>query len=223
MDTKMIALLCFGVLSLFLCLLSSLFTKTEKVKTFIAIKGLASFSYVLLSLIACNLIYNMKAYSLFIVVGIVAFMFSTTIRAIPTRSDMFHTFYTFIEAIGFAFMSVNVFFLMEIPLFGLAGGAGAFLIMMIIYLVLRKGDAKKDKIANLLLILTSAILLGVCANFAVIAFTPQALIMAGGAALAFSYVIIQTLTSFTNKKAGIAKNILLGLALICLALSIYFI
>ena len=220
---KLIVLICFGVLSLFLCILSALYTKTEKVKTFIAIKGLASFSYVLLALISCNMIYTMKAYSLFIVIGIATFMFSCIIRAIPTKSDMFHAFYTLIEAIGFAFMLTSVFFLMEFPLFGLIGGLGSFLIVMIVYLVLRKKHITKDKLANLLLQLTSSLFLGITVHFAIVSLTAQAFIMAGGAILAFSYVIIQTFSHFTNKKTGIAKNILIGVALILLALSIYFI
>ena len=203
MDMKLIVILIFGVLSLFLCLTSSIFTKTEKVKTFIALKGLASFSYVLLSLVACNLVFNMKAYILFIISGIVVFMFSNLVRAIPTRSDMFRTFYTFVEAIGFAFLIVSLFFMIEMPLIGLIAAAVAFIATMIVYLVLKKKDLKKDKLASLLLILTASLLLG-------------------GAALLFAYVILQTFTSFTNKGCVIAKNILLGLGQICLALSIFF-
>ncbi len=220
---KLLTILIFGVLSLFLCFLSAFFTKTEKVKTFIAIKGLANFSYILLALIACNLIFKIQAYTLFIIVGLALFMFSTTIRAIPTRSDMFHTFYTFVEALGFAFMIVSVFFLIELPLYGLASGAGAFLILMIIYLVLRKADQKKDKFANLILQLASLLLLCITLNLVIISFTTQSLVMAIGALFATVYVIIQTFTTFTNKKCGIVKNIFIGLALICLALSIFFI
>ena len=223
MDTKLIVILIFAVLSLFLCLTSSLFTKTEKVKTFIALKGLSSFSYALLGLVACNLVFNMKAYSLFIIVGIVVFMFSNIVRAIPTRSDMFHTFYTFIEALGFAFLTVSVFFIVEMPLIGLIAAAGTFLVTMIVYLIVRKKDLKKDKLANLSLILTASLLLGVAVNFAIIFLTVQAFIMAGGAALLFTYVVLQAFTSFTNKSCVIAKNIMLGLGQICLALSIFFI
>ena len=223
MDMKLIVILIFGVLSLFLCLTSSIFTKTEKVKTFIALKGLASLSYVLLALVACNLVFTMKAYSLFIIAGIVVFMFSNIVRAIPTRSDMFHTFYSFIEAIAFAFLVVSLFFVVEMPLIGLIAGAGAFVVTMILYLVLRKKDLKKDKLANIALILTSSLFFGIGINFAIIFLTAQSFIMAGGAALLFAYVVLQTFTLFTNKKCVIAKNILLGLGQICLALSIFFI
>lgn len=223
MDMKLIVILIFGVLSLFLCLTSAIFTKTEKVKTFIALKGLASFSYVLLSLVACNLVFNMKAYILFIISGIVVFMFSNIVRAIPTRSDMFRTFYTFVEAIGFAFLTVSLFFMIEMPLIGLIAAAVAFIATMIVYLVLKKKDLKKDKLASLLLILTASLLLGISANFAIIFLTAQAFVFAGGAALLFAYVILQTFTSFTNKGCVIAKNILLGVGQICLALSIFFI
>ncbi len=220
---KLIVILIFGILSLFLCLTSAFFTKTEKVKTFIALKGLASFSLVLLSLIACNLVFNMKAYFLFIIAGIVVFMFSNIVRAIPTRSDMFHTFYTFVEAIGFAFLTISLFFMIEMPLIGLIAGAVAFIATMIVYLILRKKDLKKDKLASLLLIFTASLLLGISVNFAIIFLTVQSFIFAGGALLLFAYVILQSFTSFTNKRCVVAKNILLGLGQICLALSIYFI
>ncbi len=223
MDIKLITIIIFGVLSLFLCCLSAFFTKTEKVKTFIAIKGLASFSYILLALIACNLVFKIQAYTLFIIVGMTLFMFSTTIRAIPTRSDMFHTFYTFVEGLGFGFLITSIFFLIEFPLYGLAGAAGAFLILMIVYLIVRKKDQSKDKLANLFLQLTSFALLGISANFAVITLTLQSILMAAGALLASVYVIIQTFTLFTNKKCGMVKNLFIGLALILLGLSIFFI
>ena len=223
MDTRYIAIMCFGALALFLCFLAGFFTKTERVKTYIAIKGLANFSYILLALICSNLIFNMYAYALFIVIGLIAFMFSTTIRAIPTRSDMFHAFYTIIEAIGFISMTTSIFFLVEMPIIGMIVAAALFVVLMIVYLITRKADAKKDKIANLILILTSCAYLGIAINLVIVTMSVQAFLMAGGGLLTMAYTIIQTHTSFTNKKCGIAKNILMGLGLICIALSIFFI
>jgi hypothetical protein len=134
-----------------------------------------------------------------------------------------HTFYTFIESIAFAFLVISVFFVMEMPLIGLIAGAAAFIVTMILYLVLRKKDLKKDKLASLTLIFASSMFLGIAINFAIMFLTIQSFIFAGGAALLFAYMILQSFTLFTNKKCVIAKNILLGVGQVCLALSIYFI
>jgi len=150
-------------------------------------------------------------------------MFSCIVRSIPTKTDMFHTFYTIIESISFAFMLTSVFFLMDFPLFGLIGGIVAFITVMIIYLILRKRDSKKDKLLNLVLIFTSSLFAGLTINFAIVSLSSQGFLMAIGAVVAFAYMVLQTNTFYANKKVVIAKNILLGCALIILALSIYFI
>lgn len=223
MDTRLLAIICFGALALFLCFFAGFFTKTEKVKTFIMLKSLASFSYVLLGLIACNLVYNLNANSLFIIIGLVIFLVSTVVRAIPTKTDMFHVFYTLIESLGFASFIVSMFFLIEKPFIGLIAGAGTFVVLMTVYLIVKKAHVKKDKLVNLLLQLASSLFLGISVNLAIILVSIQSFLIAGGALLVFVYTIIQTFSHFTNKKCGAAKNILLGFGLICLALAIYFI
>lgn len=223
MDTKYISLICFGALALTLCFFAAFFTKTEKVKTYIATKGLASFSYIVLALTSANLIYGLPATSLFVTLGLIAFMFSTIIRAIPTRSDMFHAFYSIIESFGFAFLAISVFFMIEMPMIGGIVAGGVFLVLMIIYLIIRKADAKKDKLANLLLILSCSAFFGLAINCVVDLMTIQAFMIAGGGLLLSIYTVLQTFTSFTNKKCSITKNIFAGLGLILLAVSIFFI
>ena len=223
MDNRLIAMICFGALALFLCFFAGFFSKREKVKTFIMLKSLASFSYVLLALIACNLIYLLNAFSLFIIIGLIIFLESTIIRAIPTKTDMFHVFYTIIESLGFASFIVSIFFLIEKPFIGLIVGASAFLILMIVYLVVKKAHAKKDKLSNLLLQFLSSMFLGISINLALILLSIQSFLLVGGSLLIFVYTIIQTFTHFANKKCGVAKNLLLGLGLICLAVSLFFI
>ena len=223
MDAKLIVIIAFGVLALGMCLLSALYTKTEKVKSYIAVKGIASLTYLTLAVVATNLIYITYAYAIFIILALALFMYSSIVRAIPTRSDMFRSLYTLFESIAFACLVVAVFFLFTMPLYGLLGGVVAFLVLMIIYLVKRKEDPSKDKLFNLLLFFCSSILLGTAMNFVVLAFSVTSLLIALGSVFAFVYVVLQNFTSFTNKKAGIAKNIFLGVALIILALAIYFI
>ena len=223
MDSRYIVIGCFGALALFLCFFAGFFTKTEKVKTFIALKSLASFSYVILALVACNFVFKTYAYSLFIIGGLAAFMLSTIVRAIPTRSDMFRTFYTYIEGFGFGMMVVSFFFLMNLPLIGFIVGGVAFIAYLITYLVVRKKDTKKDKLANLFLQLIYSFLLGIAINYAIAIFTIQSILLAFGALVCGAYVTLQTFTTFTNKKCVIAKNVLLGVGLILLALSIFFI
>lgn len=223
MDTRYIILGCFGILALTLCLLSALFTKTEKVKVFIILKGLSTFSYVLLALISINLVYNMSAFSLFVTIGLCAFMFSNIVRAIPTKTDMFRTFYTYIESFGFAFLVTSTFFLIEKPFIGLIIGSCAFIIMMIVYLVMKKSHLKKLKFANLLLLITSLVFSGITINLLCLMFSVQNLLLTIGAVFLSTYVGIQVFSHFQNKTNNITKNIFLGLGLILLALSIFFI
>lgn len=223
MDTRYIVLGCFGVLALTLCLLSALFTKTEKVKTFIMLKGLSTFSYVLLALISINLVYNMSASSLFITIGLCAFMFSNIVRAIPTKTDMFRTFYTYIESFGFAFLATSIFFLIAKPFIGLIAGGVTFVVMMIVYLVIMKSHPKKLKFANLFLLITSLIFSGITINLLCVMFSIQNILLTVGAIFLSVYTIIQVMSHFQNKKANITKNIFLGFGLILLALSIFFI
>ena len=223
MDTKLIIVIAFGVLALAMCVLSACYTKTEKVKSYIAIKGLATLCYLSLAVVSTNLIFATYAYAIFIILGLALFMFSSIIRAIPTRSDMFRAFYTLFESIAFGCFITSVFFLFSKPYYGLIGGLATFLILMIIYLVKRKEDFKKDKLANLLLFLCSSIFFGISMNFAIISFSLNSLLFAVSSAFAFTYVILQNFSNFANKKANIVKNLFLGIALILASLAIYFI
>ena len=223
MDAKLIVVIAFGVLALGMCFLSAFFTRTDKVKSFISIKGLTSLTYLSLAIVSTNLIYITYAYAIFIILALALFMFSSIVRAIPTRSDMFRSLYTLFESIAFACLVVSVFFLFTMPLYGLIGGLVAFLVLMIVYLVKRKADAKKDKLANLLLFFCSSMFLGTAFQFVIMTFSITSLLMTLGSTFAFVYVILQNFTAFTNKKAGIVKNIFLGVALILIALTIYFI
>ena len=116
-----------------------------------------------------------------------------------------------------------MFFLIEKPYIGLIIGAGTFIVLMIVYLVVKKSHAKKDKLANLLLQIASSMFLGISVNLAILLLSVQSFLIAGASLIIFAYTIIQTFSHFTNKKCGAAKNILLGLGLICLSLAIYFI
>ena len=223
MDAKIIVVIAFGVLALAMCFLSAFYTRTDKVKSYITIKGLSSLTYLTLAIVSTNLIFITYAYAIFIILALALFMFSSVIRAIPNRTDMFHSLYTLFESIAFACLIVSIFFLFSFPLYGLLGGLVSFLTLMIIYLVKRKNDAKKDKLANLLLFFCCSIYLGITLNFVVVAFSVTSLILAFSSLFAFVYVVLQNFSLFTNKKAGIVKNIFLGVALILSALAIFFI
>lgn len=223
MDTRLFALIAFGVLALFMCFLSAFYTKSEKVKSFIAIKSLSSLSYIVLAVVSTNLVYITYAYALFIVLALAIFMMSNIVRAIPTRSDMFHSFYTFFESLAVCSLIISVIFLFSKPLYGLVIGVSFFLVLLVAYLIKKKTDTKKDKLTNLLLFLASCLYLGISANFAVITFSVVSMLMAVSGLFLFVYVILQNFTLFTNKKAGIVKNIFLGISLIIVSLAIFFI
>ena len=223
METKYIALICFGILSLFLCLFSAIFTKTEKTKIFITLKGLAGLSYITLALVGANLNYKLEAFALFVALALIIFMFSSTIRDIPTKTDMFHTYYTYVASFAFAFMTISLFFQFANPLIGLLSGFGASLILLLVYLLTKKKHQTKDKIANIILFLFSSLYLGMSINYIVAAFSVQSLIYTLSALSTFVYVILQNFTHFTTKKYMITKNIFLGVGLILAALTIFFI
>lgn len=223
METKYIALICFGILSLFLCLFSAIFTKTEKTKIFITLKGLAGLSYIALALVGANLNYKLEAYALFVALALIIFMFSSTIRAIPTKTDMFHTYYSSVEAFGFAFLTLSMFFQFASPFIGLGAGVGVSLILLLIYLLLKKKQSKKDKAANLILFFFASLFLGVSANYIILSFSVQSLMYLLSGVSTFTYTIFQNFTHFTTKKYMITKNILLGVGLILASLTIFFI
>ena len=223
MDAKLIVIIAFGVLALAMCFLSGFYTRTDRVKSFIAVKGLATLSYLALAVVSTNLLYITYAYATFIILGLSLFMFSSIVRAIPTRSDMFHAFYTLFESIAFGAFVASVFFLFSKPFYGLIGGIVTFLTLMTIYLIKHKEDAKKDKLTNLLLFLCASTYLGITFNFVIVSFSATSLLLTFSSTFALMYVILQNFTSFSNKKTSIIKNVFLGVALIITALAVYFI